>query len=230
MNASIYELLDKKKSANINKTNNYNNTNDTNNKLTTSTFAISNDEEVMALTSSSLGRESKPEEEVVLKLPPEWRGVKLDLFRNDTNKDGTDRLKLNIGVIRAVDGEAIPLQASLNSSWDSGVRRGVEAKAWREDSHWIRVKQHRKELEYMYDPRASKIGLKQKQGGTEMVAFVYKDRTQVWCVDIVRKGCVYHFALTDPMSEAQIRQGHMIATAYVGVRKRSLIKPEELGI
>jgi len=229
MSTQILNLLDRKKSANINKTNNYNNNNDTNDKLTTSTFAKSNDEEVMALTSSSLGRESLSEKEVVLKLPPEWRGVKLDLFCNGTNKDGSDSLKLNIGVIRSQDGEQVSLQASLNSSWDSGVRRGVDADSWRESSQWIVVRKHRKELEYIYEPRASKIGLKQKQGGTEMVAFVYKDRKGVWCVDIIRNAKVYAFELTDPLSQAQ-QQKNMIATAYRGVKKRSLIKPEELGI
>lgn len=225
----LYNLLDSKKSANINKTNNYNNTNDTNNKLTTSTFAKSNDEEMIDLTSSSLGRTSSSEEKGIVKLPPEWRGVKLDLFNNGSNKDGTASLKLNIGVIRAQDGEQVPLQASLNSNWDSGVRRGVEATQWRENSHWIRVRQHRKELEYVYTPRYSKIGLKQKQGGTEMVAFVYQDRKGVWCVDIIRNARVYNFELTGQMSQAQTNN-NMIATAYAGIKKRSLIKPEELGI
>lgn len=230
MSKEILELLDRNKSANINKTNNYNNTNDTNDILTTSTFAKSNDEEVMALTSSSLGRESLSEEKVVLKLPPEWRGVKFDLFCNGTNKDGSKSLKLNIGVIRSLDGESIPLQASLNSSWDSGVRRGVDATQWRENSHWIKVRQHRKELEYIYEPRASKIGKKTKQGGTNWVAFVYKDRKCVWCIDVVREAKVYSFELTDPLTSAQ-QQKNMIATAYRGVRKQALIDPrKEWGI
>jgi hypothetical protein len=234
---NIYDLLDKKKSANINNTNNYNNTNNTNNELTTTTLCNSNDEEVMALTPSSLGLkskekeflDSKSKEKVALELPAEWRGVKLDLFCNGTNKDGSASLKLNIGVIRKLDGAQVALQASLNSSWDSGVRRGVDAQDWSNESHWIKVKQHRKELEYIYKPRFSKIGLKQKAGGTEMVAFVYKDRKQVWCADIVREGSVYSFELTDQMSAAQ-SESNLIATAYVGVKKRPLIKAKELGI
>lgn len=221
---NIYEVLDLKKSAKINKTNNYNDYNDTNNILTTTTLCqTSNEEEVV--TSSSLGQKEKD----IVKLPPEWRGVKLDLFCNGTNKDGSASLKLNIGIIRAEDGESVPLQASLNSNWDSGVRRGVDAQDWREHSQWIQVKKHRKELSYLYEPRASKIGLKRKAGGTEMVAFVYQDRKNIWCVDIVRNARIYAFELTDPLNKKQTA-GNMIATAYRGVRKHALIKPEELGI
>lgn len=233
----IYEILDRKKSANINNTNNYNNNNDNNDKITTSTIASGKGEVDTPVTSSSLGQRSKEKElldsrakkKVAVKLPAEWRGVKLDLYNNGNNKDGSPSLKLNISVIRALDGEQVKLQASLNSNWDSGVRRGIDSQEYATSSHWIRVKQHRKELEYIYEPRASKIGLKQHQGGTEMVAFVYQDRKGVWCVDIVREGTVYEFELTDPMSQKQ-SQTNQIATAYRGVKKRSLIKPRELGI
>lgn len=229
----ILNTLGLKKPANINNTNNNNNTNDTNNKLTTTTLIWSKDtgKEEEVVTPSSLGslREEKDfsQKKVVKRLPPEWRGVKCDLYCNGYNKDGTLKMKLNIGVIRHIDGAQVALQASLNSSWDDSVRRGVDKTAWNTDPHWIRAKQHRKELEYIYDIRASKIGLKQKHGGTEMVAFLYQ-HGPVWHVDILRAGEIYTVPLADPLS-ANAHQNH-VATGYAGARSRTLIKPEELGI
>jgi len=222
-----------KKPANINNTNNNNNTNDTNNKLTTTTLSWSRDQdkEKMNLTSSSFEslREEKSvgQKRITEKLPPEWKGIKLDLFCNGYNRDGTPKLKLNCGVIRRLDGTQVPLQASLNSSWDDGVRRGVDKIAWNTEPHWIRVKQHRKELQYLYDIRASKIGLKQKSGGTEMVVFVYRVEDQ-WCADIIREGQTHHIPLDNPLSPHAHR--NQIATGYAGDRRRALIKPQELGI
>jgi hypothetical protein len=237
---------DVKKPANINNTNNNNNTNDTNNKLTTTTLVWSQDHSKAEsnLTSSPLGKatpsETASQSQEPLdsscqkishkRMPAAWRGVKLDLFCNGINKDGTANLKLNIGVIRKLDGAQIALQASLNSTWDDSVRRGVDKTAWNTESHWITAKQHRKELEYVYNIRTSKIGLKQKGGGTEMVAYVFQDHSQTWCVDILREGEIYNFQLTDTLTESQKRQGKMIATGYTGVRTQRLITAKELGI
>ncbi len=225
---NILEDLGLEKSANINITNNNNNNNDTNNKITTTTLCHKSNARSKTTSSRSLGRESKSKEKVTLKLPQMWRGVKLDLFCNGKNKDGSDMMKLNVGVIRHDNGEIVPLQASLNSSWDSGVRRSVDTREWRESNHWIKMKMHKRELEYVYNIRASKIGLKQKKGGTEMVAFVYKHQ-DTWCVDIGRDGVIYNFELTDEVNEKQ-STGNMIATAYAGARATRLIKPQELGI
>ena len=231
---------DLEKPANINNTNNTNNTNDTNNKLTTTTLVWSKDQskEKDKLTSSPLGKPIEEQEPLdsscqdlgVKKMPGEWRGVKLDLFNNGINKDGSAMMKLNIGVIRKIDGAQVPLQASLNSSWDDSVRRSVDKNDWNNLPHWIRAKQHRKELEYLYNIRASKIGLKQKSGGTEMVAFVFQDRANIWCVDILREGQIYSFELKDTLSENQIAQGKIIATVYAGTKKTRLITAKELGI
>ena len=232
---------DLEKPANINNTNNTNNTNDTNNKLTTTTLVWSKDQskEKNNLTSSPLGKATPSEKELldssrqdlgIKRMPSEWRGVKLDLFNNGINKDGSAMMKLNIGVIRKIDGAQVPLQASLNSSWDDSVRRSVDKNDWNNLPHWIRAKQHRKELEYLYTIRASKIGLKQKSGGTEMVAFVYQDRADRWCVDILREGQIYSFVLDDKLSENQLAQGKLIATVYAGTKKTRLIAAKELGI
>lgn len=234
---------DVKKPANINNTNNTNNTNDTNNFLTTTTLVWSKDQskEKENMTSSPLGKasplETSSQEKEPLdssqkishkKMPSEWRGVKLDLYNNGINKDGSAKMKLNIGVIKKIDGSQVPLQASLNSSWDDGVRRSVDKNDWNNDPHWIKVKQHRKELEYLYDIRASKIGLKQKSGGTELVAFVFQDCSKTWCVDIISECQVYSYELTDELSESQIAQGHMIATVYAGLKKQRLLTAKEL--
>jgi len=234
---------DLEKPANINNTNN---TNNTNNKLTTTTLVWSQDQskEQNNLTSSPLGKPSQEQElldssqEKVVqrmpatpkRMPAPWRGVKLDLFNNGINKDGSAMMKLNIGVIKKIDGSQVALQASLNSSWDDSVRRGVDKNDFNTDSHWIKAKQHRKELEYLYSIRASKIGLKQKGGGTEMVAFVFQDHSDTWCVDILHESQIYSFKLTDPLSENQIKQGKMIATVYDGVKKVKLLTAKELGI
>jgi len=238
--SDILHDLGLKKPANINNTNNTNDTNDTNDILKTTTLSWSKDQSKVetSLTSSSLELASPREQELSdssqkishKKMPGEWRGVKLDLYKNGINKDGSAMMKLNIGVIRKIDGAQVPLQASLNSSWDDGVRRSVDKNDWLNDPHWIRAKQHRKELEYVYDIRASKIGLKQKSGGTEMVAYVYQDRSSMWCVDILRESQIYSFQLDDPLSDAQIAQGNTIATVYAGTKKTRLITAKELGI
>ena len=236
------------KPANINNTNNTNNTNDTNNLINNTTQCWSDrPSNVVNLTSSipvdrtSSSETSSQEKELLdsksqvkrtRKLPAEWRGVKLDLFINGRNKNTQPQMKLNIGVIRKIDGAQIELQASLNSSFDDSVRRGVDKTKWNTESHWIRVKQHRKELGYLVDDlRASKIGKKTKGGGTEWVAFVYR-ADQTWCVDILREGQIYHFELTDPLTEKQTQQGNFAATGYFGERKQpQLIDPrKEWGI
>lgn len=237
-NENVLKILQElKKPANINNTNNYNNTNDTKDELTTTIHCQeSNEEEVEVVAAPSLGRlrlekeslDSKAKKKVALKLPAEWRGVKLDLYCNGTNKNGTASLRLNLGVIRSLDGEQIPLMALLNSSWDDGVRRGVDTEEWNTHSHWIRAKQHRKELNYIYkDVRISKIGKRAKQGGTKWVAYVYKDHAKTWCVDILREAQIYSFSLTEQMSQAQLEQGNMIATGYFGIKKQALIDPKK---
>jgi len=230
----LQDYIDGQRPANINNTNNTNNTNDTNNKLTTNTVHLTSDP--IELTSNfSLGRETKKEESLDSsvkrkshsELPPEWRGIKLDLYCNGSNKDGSMMLKLNVGVIRHLDGEQIPLQASLNSSWDNSVRRGVDPVEWASDPHWIRAKQHRKELEYRYKDvlRTSKIGKKAKQGGTNWVAYVYQTGVD-WHVDVLRETKLYHFTLGDKMSQKQ-QNSNMIATGYFGVKRVALIDPKK---
>jgi len=226
-----------KKPANFNNNNNNNNNNDNNNKITTNTLGWSRDQdkEKMNLTSSSLEslREEKSvgQKKVTEKLPPEWKGIKLDLFCNGYNRDGSLKLKMNVSILRRLDGARFELQASLNSSWDDGVRRGVDKTAWNTESHWIRVKQHRKELQLLYDIRASKIGKKTKGGGTEWVAFVYQDFDKLWCADIVRESQTLQFKLNTNFSAAQIAQGNMIGTGYFGDRSQGLINPrKEWGI
>ena len=217
--------------ANINNTNNNNDTNDTNNNTNNTTLCQIGNDGGNKTASISLG---KPKEKNLVsqsrgvrKLPAEWRGVKLDRFCNGTNKDGSAQLKLNVGVLRLLDGSQVPLQASLNSSFDDAVRRGVDKVEYNTDSHWIRVKQHHKELKYLIDDvRASKIGKKSKHGGTTWVAFVYCVDT-TWCVDIVREAQIYHFELTKKLSTAQLEQGNMIATGYFGERKQKLIDPKK---
>lgn len=230
-------LQELKKPANINNTNNNNDTNDTKDELTTTIHCLrSNGKEVEVMASPSLGRlrlgeeslDSKPKRKVARKLPPEWRGIKLDLYCNGTNKDGSSSLRLNLGIIRSLDGQQIPLMALLNSSWDDGVRRGVDIEQWNTNSHWIRARQHRKELNYIYqDVRTSKIGKRAKQGGTNWVAYVYKNLEDIWCVDILRDAQIYTFDLTDQMSQAQLEQGKMIATGYHGIKKQALIDPKK---
>ena len=228
-----------KQPANINNNNNNNDINNNNNLINNTTLNWScrlSDEGDNETSSSSLGKPSKEnivsQREGVRKLPPEWRGIKLDLFCNGNNKDGSAMLKLNISVLRKIDGAQHELQAVLNSKFDDAVRRGVDKVAWNTDGHWISVKQHKKELEYLLpDVRISKIGKKSKGGGTEWVAFVYSADSS-WCVDIIRESQVYHFVLDQPLSEKQQAQGNTIATGYFGHRKQAqLINPrKEWGI
>ena len=236
---TIYKLLtDAKKSANINNNNYNNNTNNNNNKITTSMIASlqedSNLEEVV--TASSLGSLREEEsssslvkEKVTRKLPPTWRGIKLDLFRNGLNKDGTEMLKMNVTVIDKLNGSKIQLMAALNSSFDSSIRRGVEKPNWREESHWIRVRQHYKELKMRFDNiRTSKLGLKNKGRGTEITVFLYVN-AGVWCVDLIREGEVYYLDLTDSVNELQ-KKGNIIASGYHGSKMQKLLTAKDLGI
>jgi hypothetical protein len=213
--------------------------------LTTSMFAVDSNPKQDQLTSSSLGLASLsasqpsspcsdavalPKEKGIKKLPAAWRGVKFDLFRNGLNKSGTDTLKLNISIIENTNGRCVPLMAALNSDFDSAVRRGVDAELWSDSAHWRAVRQLRRQLQEIYvDVRASKVSLKNKAGGTEMVVFVYKDRANVWCVDYVREGEIYQFDLTDAVTEAQAEK-KIIATGYHGLKKQKLITAKELGV
>ena len=220
--------------ANINNTNNTNNTNDinnTNNKINNTTLCHLGNERVNETSSFPLGKPKEEDNvshlEGVRKLPAEWRGVKLDLFCNGVNLDGSAQMKLNVGVLRHSDGAQIALQASLNSAFDDAVRRGVDKTQWNSDSHWISVKKHRKELQqFVQDVRISKIGKKSKHGGTTWVAFVYCIDCD-WCVDIVRDAEIYHFTLNQKLSAKQLAQGNMIATGYFGERKQTLIDPKK---
>src|SRR5210317_642090 len=99
----LEDFIDTKKSANINNTNNNNNNNNTNNKLTTNTLHLVSDEHE-STSSFSLGKEakeeelldSKPKRKVAVKIAPEWTGIKLDLYCNGNNKDGSSKMKLNV--------------------------------------------------------------------------------------------------------------------------------------
>jgi hypothetical protein len=234
---SILATLGVEIPANIN---NITNITDITDVLTTSKFADSNpNEQILAPLSLGLASlSSSPcsdamafvKRSSIKKLPAAWRGVKLDLFQNGQNKDSTLSLKLNISVLEKNAGKQIQLMAALNSKFDSSVQRGVEPDDWKNNPHWICVRQLRKELTSLYnDVRISKVGLKNKGGGTEMVVFVYKDRTDAWCVDYVREAQVYQFDLIDPLTDAQ-KASKIIASGFHGNKTRKLITAKELGI
>jgi len=235
---NILNNLGLEKPANINNTNYYNNTNNTNNILTTSKIASFQEpsNQSRSLTSSPLGSLREEESDLSLrkkktrKIPALWKGVKLDLFCNGKNRDGSASYKLNICVYDKLSGKQIQLMAALNSKFDSSVQRGVDKQDWRESSHWIKVKQTRKELNMIYeDVRGSKVGLKHNGGGTSNVVFVYQDRTGVWCVDFIREGEIYQFDLCDDINEKQTR-ANIIASGYHGSRMKKLLTNKELGI
>jgi hypothetical protein len=80
-----------------------------------------------------------------------------------------------------------------------------------------------------FDPvRASKLGLKNNGGGTELCLFLYYN-AQTWCVDIIREGVVYNLDLTDSVNELQ-KRGNIIASGYHGTRLKKLLTAKDLGI
>lgn len=213
--------------------------------LTTSMFACDSNQNQQRLASPPIGLASLsasqssspdsdavalPKEKKTRKLPAAWRGIKLDLFHNGANKDGSMNLKLNVSILEKKTGQQIQLMAALNSKFDSAVQRGVDPEDWQQMPHWQLIRQLRRELESLYtDVRISKVGLKNKGGGTEMVVFVYQDRAGVWCCDYVREAQVYQFDLTDALTEQQTGK-NIIATGFHGARTRRLITAKELGI
>jgi hypothetical protein len=241
---AILANLGLEKPANINNINYITNITDITD-LTTSHIALDSNSNQQSLASPPSGLASLPasppsspcsdavafaKRKSTRKLPATWRGVKLDLFGNGVNKDGSLNLKLNISVLEKETGRQVPLMAALNSEFDSAVQRGVDTQEWKSSNHWRVVRQLRKELLSLYtDVRISKVGLKNKGGGTEMVVFVYQDRTGVWCCDYVREGEVFQFDLTDLLTPAQEKK-KIIATGFHGAQVKRLLTAKELGI
>lgn len=225
-------LDEKKLPKNIN--NNYKllqtNTNITNALQTTILIGSEEPQEVGSnLTTSSLG---KPSKEVELldssshmreaeSKPGAYRGVKYDLYKRGYLKNGRAKLQLNVGLIRSIDGQRLNLKAVLNQEWSSGfMSKGVND--WQTNPHWIKCKQHYKELTYVYDDvRVSKC-IEPNRGGTwDLVVFVFQDSSGTWRVDLLRESQIHTVYLTDKPTEKQT-ETNVIATRYFGQTKTAL--------
>lgn len=160
-------------------------------------------------------------------IPPEWRGVKLDLFNNPAKGKSKGGLKLAISIIRQ-DGTTINLTAALNSP-QRHVFRGRTAGNGSE-SFWNTLtglmKLRNKESNY----RVSKFS-KQNKSGTVKDFGVILYKTHVWMVDIIRKDEVFSFALSDNLTD-KMRKTNIIASKYYGAggKSNNWSSLEDLGI
>lgn len=95
--------------------------------------------------------------------PPEWSYVKLDLFDNATTEELAQcrrRLKLNVSILKATDGQWIYARASLNGPWRN-VKRGLDFEDPEQRGHYYTLKTEREELIAMgLIPNSSKCYLK----------------------------------------------------------------------
>jgi hypothetical protein len=163
-----------------------------------------------------------------LKLPPRWRGVKLDLFDNGTNKNTTPSLKLKVNVIKQ-DGTTQSLVANLNSPHRYTFR--VVDPIDQVNFHWTCVKNYMLELKNNeIDFRISKCALPNKQGGTEAVVILMESDAQ-WVVHLINEGKIYEFLL-DKLAglNKNQRASNMIASKFFGQEMKRLYSLKELGL
>jgi hypothetical protein len=201
------------------------------NELQTSLLMGSNEHQEVEekMTSSPLGKPSQEKEfldsnsqgGVVESKPAAWRGVKYDLYMRGYLKSGKANLQLNIAPIRSIDGQRIHLKAVLNQIWEKGfMSKGVDD--WLTNPHWIKVKQHYKDLTSIYkDVRVSKCIEPNRAGTWDLTVFVFKDHTDQWRVDLVAEGQVYSTYLNGEISELQGKT-NVIATKYFGQIKTKI--------
>lgn len=165
-----------------------------------------------------------PAEEI---LPRNWRGLKIDLFDNSTNKDQTV-LKLGIGIIKS-DGTTQNLRAHMNSP-ARYVWRGVEPVDMA-NNHWQLVKTIQQEFKTNeIEFKCSKFSLPNKGKGTELVGFLAETDSQ-WLVILVLNARRFEYWLNKSGTTNQSqRNGNIIATKFVGKDRQPLLSLEELGL
>lgn len=232
------------KFTNINNINYTNNTNNTNNLLTTfflcDQMTTKKETEKLDTPSgrSGLASLSRPSDSpgvpggVVLAAPPEtlpvqWRGVKLDLFKN-YSQTGKINLKLKIGIIRH-DSTTQSFVAALNSPTNRVWVKVSDAD--KITAHWQLVKKietvcQNEGIEY----RVSKCSLPYKAGSTDLVVFLI-EQDQEWIVTIVRDAEQFTYTLSkDSQLTDKQRQTHLVSTKYIGPQSQAIISIKELGL
>jgi len=160
--------------------------------------------------------------------PAAWRGVKYDLYQRGYLKSGKPNLQLNVGIIRSIDGAKMNLKAVLNQDFDRGfMSKGVED--WKTNPHWIKCKQHYKELSMIYDDvRLSKCIEPNRAGTWDLVVFVFQDSSNTWRVDLLRESQIHTVYLTGECSQLQL-ETNCIATRYFGQSKMKIKNAKKEG-
>jgi hypothetical protein len=153
-------------------------------------------------------------------LPPNWRGVKLDLFANPG-------YTLKITIIRH-DGTQFACSSNLNSP-NSYVFRGRKDGQGTDQHWWL--------LEDLMAARSdkqfqiSKVN-KPRKGGTlrDFAAMIYLDNG-VWIAELVYEYKIWKFSLDKEISET-FKTSNGIATGYYGqvINAKPWQDPKELGI
>lgn len=227
MNLSADQIMERIRKKNL--PTNINNINYDNytNYLTTVTIVPENNHAVETdIRHISFGKDSRH-------LPPNWRGVKWDLFRNPgQNADDSSRLKLCCNIIKQDTGTQ-QLIASLNSPHDRVWRKVLDRTA----DHWQLVDQNLRSWRREYgntllDFRVSKLAKPNREQATEIVVFL-RENTDHYRIEMIYKSQLFPYMIPkDSREKLSIRQiqKNQIATLFVGRGTGDFADLDELGI
>ena len=153
--------------------------------------------------------------------PPEWNYVKLDLFDNATMEElaqNRRRLKLNVSILKATDGQWVYARASLNGPWRN-VKRGLDFEDPEQRGHYYTLKTEREELVAMgLIPCSSKCYLKNatQKGSTILglsviVSALPEAGEYLACV--IYGSRVYRYVMSNQhITQTQLRSGIICST------------------
>lgn len=165
-------------------------------------------------------------------LPPTWRGVKWDLYKNP-DKNGKTTLKLKMSVIKQ-DRKTQALTASLNSPHDR-LWRGIQDQT---TEHWKIVREIYQDYRAVLgakttDWRVSKFYLDSKKASVDIMAvFLHWNETN-YCIRLVYEGIIYDFDIAkdsyQQLNERQLKT-NQVATAFFGQSQVKMVNPKDLGL
>lgn len=224
-----------------NKSKNINNINYNQQQLTTSTTSIifpnerdvggspSNSTPSASLLASPSAEKPIPQSgsgrPAQIKVPPEWLGVKFDLFLNEAKK-GKLQYKLVMSVINS-QRKSVNLKASLNSPLRY-IYHGCDITL----PFWQLVKQTQTDLKNQFpNLKGSKFYQNVKQGTLDNHAVFLHSENNCWTVTLVKDISIYTFDLNGDCSDSFIK-ANGIATAFYGSTGKTIkwINPKDLGI
>lgn len=160
-----------------------------------------------------------------IKIPPEWIGVKFDLFLNEAKK-GKLQYKLVMSVINS-QRKSVNLKASLNSPLRY-IYHGCDMTL----PFWQLVKQTQTELKSQFaNLKGSKFYQNVKQGTLDNHAVFLHNENNCWTATLVKDTSIYKFDLNGDCSDAFIKNNGL-ATAFYGSTGKTIkwINPKDLGI